>query len=62
MKCPFCNKETEIKGTVFLYLEQYGGSAIARTNCCGKKINVRIVYDYKCSKASNQEGDDDWGL
>ena len=60
MKCPYCNKEANIKEMVKTNLESYGGSAKARTVCCGALINVYRVVTYRATE-SNQEGQDDWG-
>ncbi len=60
MKCPYCNKEAKIEDVVKLNLETYGGSAKARTACCGALICVYPVVAYRCVE-TDQNGRDDWG-
>lgn len=60
MKCPYCNKEAKIAEVVKTNLESYGGSAKARTDCCGSLIRVYPVITYLCME-TDQKGNDDWG-
>ena len=60
MKCPYCKKEAKINDVVKRNLESYGGSAKARTGCCGKLVRVHAVIHFACNETS-QEGNDDWG-
>lgn len=60
MKCPYCKKEAQIKDAVKRNLESYGGSARARTDCCGKIIHVHPVISFTCHETVQVE-EDDWG-
>lgn len=60
MKCPYCGKEAKIADAVKMNLETYGGSARARTGCCGALIRVYPVVTYHCTE-TEQKGHDDWG-
>ena len=60
MKCPYCGKEAKIADVVKRNLESYGGSAKARTDCCGKMVRVSPNISFSCYE-ENQEGRDDWG-
>lgn len=60
MECPYCKKEAKIEDVVKLNLETYGGSAKARTACCGALIRVYPVVTYHCVE-TDQNGHDDWG-
>lgn len=61
MKCPCCGNDLIIEYRVYLWLESYGSSAKARTDCCNKLVTVHKITSYEVLESSNQSGNDDWG-
>ena len=60
MICPYCNKQVKIAVAVMHNLENYGGTAKARTACCKSLILVSRIITFKCHETI-QKGKDDWG-
>jgi len=61
MKCPYCGKKAKIDDVVKRNLESYGGSARARTKCCGKIVRVYPIIYFTCNLEYDQQNKDDWG-
>jgi hypothetical protein len=60
MKCPYCNKNTELESPVLYNVQAYQSSVKARTYCCGKIVRVSPVFSYRVEE-TEQVKEDDWG-
>ena len=61
MKCPHCGKELILNEVCYRNVEIYHNNAIARANCCGKLINLKLVISFNVTKYTGNAKEDDWG-
>ena len=64
MECPYCGKETEILGRVFMNLETYnvGRSVLANTSCCNRGVYVCHHTSFTISPYDGDKKEDEWGV
>ena len=62
MKCPHCNKQTDIPQAAFLNADRYGNVVKSITFCCNKLVYIKPIRQFEVSICFSSPGDeDDWG-
>lgn len=61
MDCPNCGKVLDFIAPVFRNLENFGGSCLGTTTCCGTAFKVSIIYKFDIKQYEGEKEKDDWG-
>lgn len=62
MKCPYCGNKLQVLPRCYYNAETYRTPVTARTNCCGKLVNIKTVTEFVITKDTSSKTEDDWGL
>ena len=63
MKCPHCGQELELPSHAIGNIDQYRGTVLTITECCGYGVRLESLLSFRVHKVEPQkeESNDDWG-